>query len=60
MMPQNTKTDASHYAPSSSNQTMGTVLRIRSTVVDVQFDPNAIPEIYNRLTIECKDAHIPS
>ena len=60
MMPQNTKPDASHYAPNSSNQAMGTVLRIRSTVVDVQFDPKSIPEIYNRLTIECKDAHIPS
>lgn len=52
--------DASVHAPQNDHKTTGTVLRIRSTVVDVQFDPRNVPEMYNRLIIECEQQKIPS
>ena len=42
---------------------MGTVLRIRGTIVDVQFDQKAVPNINNRVIINaefCVDSHCTS
>lgn len=43
------KTQTQSHRPSG----VGTILRIRSTVVDVQFKQTEVPEIYNRLIITC-------
>lgn len=58
-MVQNTKT---HESTSQSHRTLGSgkVLRIRSTVVDVQFNQHEVPEIYNRLIVQCFEKSIPS
>lgn len=58
-MTQNTKNQES-FSPHQNKFGVGKVLRIRSTVVDIQFNQNEVPEIYNRLIIQCGDKPIPS
>jgi F-type H+-transporting ATPase subunit beta len=58
-MAQNTK-DHIQSVSNSRKGGVGKVLRIRSTVVDIQFNQNEVPEIYNRLIIQCGSTPIPS
>lgn len=45
---------------SSRTLGVGKILRIHSTVVDIQFNQNEVPEIHNLLVIQCGDKPIPS
>ncbi len=58
-MTQNTNTQSTQ-ASQPHKLGVGKVLRIRSTVVDVQFNQNEVPEIYNKLIIQCGEEPIPS
>jgi F-type H+-transporting ATPase subunit beta len=49
--------------PSSSNKSnnnSGKIVRITSTVIDVQFSPTDVPDILNRLIIQCPHKENPS
>lgn len=52
--------DQETTTPSQHKLGEGKVLRIRSTVVDIQFNQNEVPEIYNKLIIRCDDKPVPS
>lgn len=50
------------YSTHANSRTLGVgkVLRIHSTVVDIQFKQNEVPEIHNLLVIQCGNKSIPS
>ncbi len=58
-MTQNAKTQESPL-PNQRKFGVGKVLRIRSTVVDILFNQDEVPDIYNRLIIECTDTPLSS
>ncbi|MBD3231460.1 F0F1 ATP synthase subunit beta [Candidatus Dependentiae bacterium] len=51
-MPNKQNTEKAKF---SENKNLGKVLRISGTVVDVQFEQQIVPDIYNELLIYCPD-----